>query len=58
MTLEEKIEEERAALRSEDLTPVTADTFAAWKKRRAEMKEEELERKIKEEEAKGKKDRS
>lgn len=57
-TLEEKIEEERALLRSEDCTPVTPETFAAWKVRRAEKKAAELEQKIKEQEMKGKKDKS
>ena len=37
-TLEEKIEEERAALPSEGLTPVTKESFFAWKARRAEKK--------------------
>ena len=32
--IEEIIEEERAALKSEGLTPVTAESFAAWKLRR------------------------
>ncbi len=31
LTIEEKIEEERAALPSEGLTPVTLETFLAWK---------------------------
>jgi len=35
-TLEEIIEEERAALPSEGLTPVTKESFFAWKKKRAE----------------------
>ena len=35
-TLEEKIEEERAALPSEGLTPVTKESFFAWKAKRAE----------------------
>ncbi len=30
-TLEEIIEDERAALPSEGLTPVTLETFTAWK---------------------------
>lgn len=52
-TLEEKIEEERAALKFDDgLTPVTAESFAAWKERRKVKKQEELEAKMKEEEAK------
>ena len=37
-TLEEQIEEERAALKADDLTPVTKENFFAWKKRRAEKK--------------------
>ena len=35
MTLEEKIEEERAALPSEGLTPVTYENFMKWKADRA-----------------------
>lgn len=38
MTLEEKIEEERAALPNEGLTPVTLETFQDWKRRRAERR--------------------
>ena len=38
MTLEEKIEEERAALPSEGLTPVTLETFMKWKADRAQRK--------------------
>ena len=37
-TLEEKIEAERMALKADDLTPVTAESFAAWKVRRAEKR--------------------
>ena len=33
-TLEERIEEERAALKSDGLTPVTKESFFAWKDRR------------------------
>lgn len=51
-TLEEKIEEQRMALSSEGLTPVTKESFFAWKARRAEKKQRELEEKMKEEEAK------
>jgi len=40
------------------LTPVTAETFAAWKVRRAEKRQAELDAKIKAEEAKGRKDKS
>ena len=38
MTLEEKIEEERAKLPAEGGTPVTKESFLDWKKRRAEKK--------------------
>ena len=58
MTLEEKIEEERAALPSEGLTPVTLASFNKWKEDRAARKKAELEAKIAAEEAKGKKDKS
>lgn len=51
MTLEEKIEEERAALTGA-LTPVTLETFNDWKKRKAERKQKELEDRMKEEEKK------
>ena len=37
-TIEEIIEEERAALPAEGQTPVTLDSFNAWKKRRAERR--------------------
>ena len=46
--LEEKIEEERAKLESDKLTPVTLETFLAWKKRKAERKQKELEEKMEE----------
>lgn len=58
LTFEEKIEEERALLKHDELTPVTPETFAAWKVRRAEKKAAELEAKIKESEQKGRKDKS
>ena len=45
-TLEELIEEERAALPSIGLTPVTKETFFAWKAKRAAMKQAELEEKL------------
>lgn len=38
LTLEEKIEEERAKLPSAGLTPVTETSFKEWKKRKAEAK--------------------
>jgi len=34
--IEEIIEEERMALKYDDCTPVTFDTFMAWKKKKAE----------------------
>jgi hypothetical protein len=49
-TIEERIEEERAALPSEGLTPVTKDSFFAWKARRAEQKQKLLEDQLKEQE--------
>ena len=58
MTLEEKIEEERAALSYDNLTPVTYESFMKWKADRAARKQAELEAKIAAEEAKGKKDKS
>lgn len=39
LTLEEKIEEDRAKLKSDDCTPVTAETFAQWKIDRAAKKQ-------------------
>lgn len=39
------------ALPSEGLTPVTAESFEAWKERRAQKKQDELVKKMKEEEA-------
>lgn len=52
ISLEEFLEAERHKLGTQ-LTPVTAETFAAWKKERAEKKaaEEELDRKKKESQA-------
>jgi len=49
-TIEEKIEEERAALPSEGLTPVTKESFFAWKAKRAELKQKALEDQMKAEE--------
>jgi len=54
LTLEEKIEEERAALESTKLTPVTLETFNDWKRRKAEKKQKDLEDKMKEEVKKAK----
>ena len=58
LTWEEKIEEERAALPADSLTPVTLENFMAWKAAKAKRKQEELEAKIAAEEAKGKKDKA
>ena len=55
--MEEQIEEERRNLVG-DLTPVTLETFNAWKARKAEKRQQELEAQIAAEEAKGKKDKS
>jgi len=49
ITLEEKIEEERANLPSEGLIPVTFESLTEWKKKKAERKQKELEEKVKEE---------
>lgn len=53
--IEEIIEEERAALKSDGLTPVTAESFAAWKVRRDQKKQEDLEKRMAEEAKKNKK---
>lgn len=49
MTIEEKIEEERAKLPNEGLTRVTLESFMEWKRQKAERKERELQEKMKEE---------
>jgi hypothetical protein len=41
-TIEEIIEEERALLKYDDLTPVTKESFFAWKEKRAKEKQEKL----------------
>lgn len=46
-TLEEQIEEERAALKSDGLTPVTKESFFKWKADRRARKQAELEEKLK-----------
>lgn len=51
--LEEQIEEERRALPSEGLTPVTKASFEAWKERKAKEKQDELERQMEEQKTKG-----
>ena len=58
LTLEEQIEEERALLITDDLTPVTFETFTKWKADRAQRKVDALDAKIAAEEAKGKKDKA
>lgn len=52
ITIEEKIEEERAKLGTEGLTPVTKASFEAWKIKKAEKKQKELEEKMKDAEKK------
>ena len=47
MTIEEKIEEERAALKSDNLTPVTKESFFAWKERRKIEKQKAAEEELK-----------
>ena len=44
--MEEKIEQQRAALPSKGLTPVTKESFEAWKKAKEAKKQAELEEKI------------
>lgn len=48
MTLEERIDEERAALRTDGCTRVTKESFEAWKLRKAEEEERAVEEKRKE----------
>lgn len=49
LTLEETIEEDRAALPSEGLIPVTLESFTEWKRQRALKKQADLEARVKEE---------
>lgn len=56
LTMEEQIEEDRKLITG-DLTPVTLESFNAWKERKAKKKADELEAKINAEMAKGKKDK-
>lgn len=58
MTLEEKIEEERANLPSDGLTPVTFESFMKWKADRAQRKLEEAAAKAAAEDAKNRKDKN
>lgn len=58
MTLEEKIEAERALLVQEECTPVTLESFTKWKADRAQRKLDEIEAKIANEEARGRKDKA
>ena len=48
LTMEEEIEEQRAALPADGLTPVTLESFLAWKEAKAKKKAEELEAQIEE----------
>ena len=57
LTLEEQIEQQRAQLPATGLTPVTKESFEAWKAAKAEKARLELEEKMAAEEAKGKKDK-
>ena len=56
--LEEQIEEERRALPSEGLTPVTLESFKKWKEEKARKKQEDLEKQLEQEKAKGSKGRN
>jgi len=58
LTLEEKIEEDRALLKSDECTPCTAETFKQWKIDKAAKKQKELEDRITKESMKGKKDKT
>jgi len=42
-SIEEEIEEERAALKADGLTPVTKESFFAWKDRRKLQKQQAAE---------------
>lgn len=43
VTIEEQIELERSALKADDLTPVTKESFFAWKERRKVQKQKDAE---------------
>lgn len=58
LTLEEKIEEERANLIMDNCTMVTLESFNKWKEDRAARKIHEMEQKILAEEAKGRSNRA
>ena len=49
LTMEEEIEELRAKLPYEGLTPVTLESFQAWKKAKKEKKEKKIEEERKKE---------
>lgn len=51
LTIEEQIEEERAKLPTEGLTPVTFDSFQKWKAEKADKKQRELEERLAAEQA-------
>jgi len=53
LTLEEKIEEERAKLPFDSLTPVTLATFLKWKEAKASKKQADLEARMAAELVKG-----
>ena len=55
--LEEQIEQERALLKHDDLTPVTLESFKKWKEDKAKKKQAELEAKLLEAQAAGKKNK-
>ena len=46
-SIEELIEEQRNALKYDDLTPVTKESFMAWKEKRAKEKQAALEDAVK-----------
>ena len=56
LTLEERIEEDRAKLPSEGLIPVTKESFFEWKKQKAAEAQAIIDEKIAKEQAKGRKD--
>lgn len=55
MTIEEKLEEERAALEHDKCTPVTLESFTKWKADKAAKKQQEIDEKVAAEISKGKK---
>ena len=53
LTLEERIEEQRAALKYDECTRVTLETFKKWKADKEQKKQDELMAKVEAEKAKG-----